>query len=123
MRFYPLLEAGAAGEDTPLDGEFQDAREIGKVKLGELHLFFKKGMKVYFIAYRDVRRLFRRIEAVPAKMCCGKGTFEIENLVICGEGDQELAQIQLPGKKAAQILMEELTERVPEAQIGKPAKK
>ena len=119
MRFYPLLETGA--EDAGLDGEYRDAREIGRIKLGELHLFFKSGLKTWFIAYRDVRRLFRRVEAVPAKMCCGKGTFEIENLVICGEGDKELAQVQLPGKKAAQILMQELTERVPEAQIGKPA--
>ena len=123
MRFYPLLENGAAGENTPLDGEYRDAREIGKIRMGELHLFFKKGIKTYFIAYRDIHRLFRRIMAVPAKMCCGKGTFEIENLVICGEGDRELAQIQLPGKKAAQILMQELTERVPEALIGRPTEK
>ena len=119
MRFYPLLET--AQEDPALDGEYRDAREIGKIKMGELHLFFKKGLKTYFIAYHDVHRLFRRIEAVPVRMCCGRGTLEIENLVVCGEGDKELAQVQLPGKKAAQILMKELTERVPEAQIGKPA--
>ena len=119
MRFYPLLGSGA--EETGLDSEYKGAREIGKVRLGELHLFFKSGLKTWFIAYRDVRRLFRRVEAVPAKMCCGKGTFEIENLVVCGEGDKELAQVQLPGKKAAQILMQELQERVPEAQFGRPA--
>lgn len=120
MRFYPLLATGT--EEAGLDGEYKDAREIGKVKMGELHLFVKSGLKTYFIAYRDVRRLFRRVEAVPARMCCGRGNFEIENLVICGDGDKELAQIQLPGKKAAQILMKELEERVPEAQFGCPAK-
>lgn len=119
MRFYPLVEAGR--QEGSLDGEYRDAREIGKVKMGELHLFFKSGLKTWFIAYHDVHRLFRRVEAVPAKMCCGKGNFEIENLVICGEGDKELAQIQLPGKKAAQILMKELEQRVPEAQFGRPA--
>ena len=64
--------------------------------------------------------MFRRVLAVPAKLCCGKGDFEIENLVICGENDQELAQVQLPGRKAAQILMEELKNRVPEAEFGRP---
>ena len=119
MRFYPLLETGKE-EAGRLDGEYRDAREIGKVRMGELHLFFKAGLKTYFIAYHDVRRLFRRVEAVPFRMCCGRGTLEVENLVVCGEGDRELAQIQLPGKKAAQILMKELEERVPEAQFGRP---
>lgn len=120
MNFYPLLETEK--QTDGLDGEYRDAREIGKIKMGELHLFFKRGLKTYFIAYHDVRRLFRRIEAVPLQMCCGRGTLEIENLVVCGENDQELAQIQLPGKKAAQILMKELQERVPEAQFGCPAR-
>ena len=119
MRFYPLLETEK--QEDGLQGEYRDARQIGNVRMGELHLFFKSGLKTWFIAYHDVRRLFRRVEAVPAKMCCGKGTFEIENLVVCGEGDKELAQVQLPGKKAAQLLMKELEQRVPEAQFGRPA--
>ena len=60
---------------------------------------------------------------VPARMCCGRGNFEIEHLVICGDGDKELMQVQLPGSKAARILMDELEERVPEAQFGRPVQK
>ena len=119
MRFYSLT--GDQVEQDQLDSEYKTAREIGKVKMGELRLFFKAGIKTYYIPYHSIHRLFRRVLAVPAKMCCGRGEFEIENLVICGEQDQELAQIQLPGKKAAQILMEELKQRVPEAEFGRPA--
>jgi hypothetical protein len=54
-------------------------------------------------------------------MCCGRGNFEVENLVVCGENDEELMQVQLPGAKAAKILMEELQARIPEAEFGKPA--
>ena len=118
MRYYPMT--GASVEDSQLDSEYKTAREIGKVRLGELRLYFRSGLKTYYIPYHDIHRLFRRVLAVPAKLCCGKGDFEIENLVICGPQDQELAQVQLPGKKAAQILMKELQERVPEAEFGRP---
>ena len=120
MKFYPLDESVVPVDEEELNKEYKTAREIGKVKMGELRLFVKTGLKTYYIPYHDIRRMFRRVLAVPAKLCCGKGDFEIENLVICGENDQELAQVQLPGRKAAQILMEELKNPVPEAEFGRP---
>jgi hypothetical protein len=57
---------------------------------------------------------------VPAKLCCGKGDLEVENLVICGDKG-ELAQIQLPGTRAAKVLMEELENLIPEAEFGRPS--
>ena len=119
MHFYPVTDVKV--EDGQLEGEYKAAREIGKIRMGELRLFFKSGLRTYYIPYHDVGRLFRRVQAVPAKLCCGKGDFEIENLVICDREGKELAQIQLPGTKAARILMKELEERVPEAEIGCPA--
>lgn len=120
MNFYPLIES-AAGEDAgALASEYKAAREIGKVRLGELRLYFRSGLKTFYIPYRDIRRCFRRVELIPAKMCCGKGDFELENIVICGESG-ELAQVQLPGERAGKALMEELQRRVPEAEFGKPS--
>ena len=43
----------------------------------------------------------------------------IENLVVYA-GDTEIAQIQLPGTKAARILMDELKDKVPGAQFTRP---
>ncbi len=119
MKFYPLTEA--VENESELTSEYKSAREIGKVRLGELRLFCRAGLRTYYIPYRDVRRCFRRVELVPAKMCCGRGDLEVENLVVCGEGDAELIQVQLPGTKAAKILMTELEARIPEASFGKPA--
>ena len=119
MNFYPL--ASEAGSQAELASEYKTAREIGKVRLGELRLFMRAGLKTYYIPYKDVRRCFRRVQLIPAKMCCGRGDFEVENLVVCGEGGAELMQVQLPGAKAAKILMAELEERIPEAEFGKPA--
>ncbi|MBE5996418.1 MAG: hypothetical protein E7240_03560 [Lachnospiraceae bacterium] len=57
---------------------------------------------------------------VPAKMCCGEGSFAIENLVICDD-DKELAVIQLPGTKAARLLMEELKKKMPDTVFSAPS--
>ena len=120
MKFYPL--ASPVDDPEVLASEYKAAREIGKVRLGELRLFCRAGMKHYYIPYREVRRCFRRVQLIPAKMCCGRGDFEVENLVVCGE-EGELLQVQLPGAKAARILMEELKIRIPEAEFGKPTAK
>ena len=117
MKFYPLV-TGAEQPDG-LASEYAAAREIGKVRLGELRLFLRAGFKTYYIPYAEVRRCFRRVQLIPAKMCCGRGDLEVENLVVCG-GAGELIQVQLPGTKAAKILMKELEERIPEAEFGKP---
>ena len=120
MKFESLTSPAA--DVSALQEEYKQAREIGKLRLGQQHLYFRTGLKSYYLPYQDITRYFRRVMQVPAKLCCGKGDFEIEHLVICGEGDRELAQIQLPGRRAAQILMDELKLLVPEAEIGCPTK-
>ena len=118
MKFESL--ASPAANPSLLQDEYKQAREIGKLRLGQRNLFFRAGLKSYYIAYSDIQRYFRRVMQVPAKMCCGKGNFEIENLVICG-GGRELAQIQLPGAKAAKVVMESLAELAPNAAVGRSA--
>ena len=115
MKFESLTSSAA--DPSVLQEEYKQAREVGKLRLGQQHLYFRSGLKSYYILYSDIRRYFRRVMRVPAKMCCGKGDFEIENLVVCGESG-ELAQIQLPGQKAARIVMECLAELAPNAVVG-----
>ena len=45
MHFYPLIDVQV--DEKQLDSEYKTAREIGKVKLGELRLFFRAGLKTY----------------------------------------------------------------------------
>lgn len=117
MKFLPL--ASEVSDREGLSSEYAAAREIGKIRLGELRLFCRVNRKVYYIPYKDVRRCFRRVQLVPAKLCCGRGDLEVENLVVCGEAG-ELCQVQLPGTRAAKLLMEELERRIPEAEFGRP---
>ena len=116
MKFESLTSPAA--DTSALQEEYKQAREIGKLRLGRQHLYFRTGLKSYYLPYQDITRYFRRVMQVPAKLCCGKGDFEIENLVICGERG-ELAQIQLPGVKAAKAVMECLAELAPNAAVGR----
>ena len=117
MRFEPLTSS--AKDQSAVREEYDRARKFGKLRLGESWLFFKKGLKAYYIPYGEISRYFRRVMMVPAKLCCGRGDFTIENLVICGEAG-ELAQIQLPGERAAKAIMECLAQLAPDAAVGRP---
>lgn len=120
MNFYPLTQTEHDMET--LRAEYKAGREIGKIRLGRENLFFRNGLKTYFIPYVDIKRCFRRVMMVPAKLCCGKGELQVENLVIY-DSEKEIAQIQLPGTKAARILMEELKQLIPDAQFCRPPEK
>lgn len=120
MKFYSMLDGKSVKED--LRPDYDSAHEIGILRLGAEHLFFRKMMKVYSISYTEITQCFRRVMLVPAKMCYGSGDLRVENLVICHDG-KEIAQLQLPGTKAAQLLMEELKEKAPYIDFSSPSKK
>lgn len=116
MKFYPLK---TAEENTDsLQAEYKSAREIGKLRLGTERLYFRSVRKIYYIPYTEIYRYFRRVMLVPAKLCCGKGDFAIEHLVIC-DTESELAQIQIPGSHAVKVLMEQMSLLAPDAIVGK----
>jgi len=117
MKFHP---AGASVEDGALiKREYETARQIGTVRVAETLLFFRAGLKTYYIPYDAVRQCFRRVYQVPVKMCCGRGEIGYEHLVI-SDGEKEIADVQLPGTKAAQELIRLLKEKMPEADFRSP---
>ncbi|MBR5742025.1 MAG: hypothetical protein IKX91_05655 [Firmicutes bacterium] len=118
MKLYPLVTE--TDDPKALETEYKAAREIGKVRIGETALFFRVRLKTFYVPYSDVKRFFRRVHEIPLRTESFGGDLMIENLVVCGEGDKELIQVQLPGAKAAKILFEELRERMPDTPFGKP---
>ncbi len=117
MKLIPVTNI--ASDEKALEAEFKKARQVGVVRLGDKHFFFKSKLKQYYIPYEDIKRCYRRVLGVPTKMCCGKGEVLVENLVI-GEGDKEYAVIQLPGTRAAKVLFEDLKGILPNADFTSP---
>lgn len=120
MKLYAL--DGSPTKDPGMLEEFNAAREIGALRIGERNLYFRVRLRQYYIPFGEIRRIFRRVFVVSSNVCCGKGELEVENLVIQGE-ERELAQIQLPGTRAAREAVRVLKEKLPEVDFSTPGKK
>ena len=116
MKFVALAEADRGN----LTAEFRSGRRLGALSLGRRHLFFRKLFTVYYLPYGAIERYFRRVEAIPARIgCCCGGELQMESLVLWS-GGKELAQISLPGERAAVAALDELSRRAPDAAVGVP---
>lgn len=118
MKFRNLRD-NSLHNDKELQEEYKGSHGYGVTVIGNDHLFIKKGLSVYFIAYEDAERIFRRVRRVQAMMCCDNGELEIEYLVVMAEG-RELIEVQLPGQKAARMMMEELKSSVGGVEFSAP---
>lgn len=121
MKFYPAEEA--CTDESALARDYSEAREIGKISLGQTFLFFRKNFKTYYLSYSNLCRAYRRVEAVPAKMCCASGEITLEKLVIHNSEDQEVSVIDVPDSKAGIILLEEIGKKSPGTILACPQKK
>ncbi len=117
MKFYSIKDKTVTDQ---YEDEYKSAREVGVFRYSEHTMFFKNRRKVYYIPVTEVKRCFRRVMSVPMKLCCGQGDLAVEHLVICDLEDKEIAQIQLPGTKAAKVLMDELKAAFPDMLFVKP---
>jgi len=116
MKFLPLTTTQK--EADALSEEYKAAHQIGKVFLGTNTFFIKKGFKVYYIGFSEIHRAFRRVKAVPTRICCGKGEIRLEYIVLCDKKN-EIAEIYLPDERASTAIINELQQKSPSTKIGK----
>lgn len=128
MKFIPLDEISedssleVQSADKQLKTDLQGARQIGAICLGNDCLFIKKVLKTYYIPYSKITRAYRRVFLVPAKMCCASGNLEVQSVVIETAAKGEVANVNLPGERAVEILLQELKSRAPSAEYVCPEK-
>lgn len=108
------------GKDPVLDGDFLSAAAYSKVKAGKTALFWRYGLRWYAVPLDQVQRIFRRVEPVYGKLCCGGNSFIIEWLVlVLHDGSELVIHIGDDVKTQAQALLEALKKLRPELQYGK----
>ena len=118
MFFRPLIE-GAAEDRAALTAEYRASKKVGKIHLGSTQLFYRSGLRIYYIPFRLIRRCFRRVHLVSIPMDGKKREILVEYLVVCDDRG-ELFEAQIPGKEAALALMDDLKRLIPDAAFGKP---
>lgn len=114
MIFCPLKKA--ISERKLLRKEYKEAKAIGIIRLGEKIFFFRRGIKIYYITYDEIKKCFRRVMVISVG-----NNMKLETLVIA-DGERELAQIQIPGADAAKLLLDELKAKMPHADFECPNK-
>lgn len=103
-----------------LDGELAGSVAYGKVRPGTSGIFWKSGFRWHYISLDQVQRIFRRVEPVYGKLCCGGRSFLIEWLVlILLDGSELVIHIGDDVQKQAEALLQALKDAHPEIQYGK----
>jgi len=114
------LKAEIAGAQLPeelLEREFSQARNIGKVQLGESCLFFKKFSGATYLPYGRILRAWLRQEEVKARMCCATANFDQFYVVMdCDDGQQRRGQVI--DKSTGQSCLDHIAARNPAAKIA-----
>ena len=114
------------GTDQALDDAYSTSTSFGLLKLGNGVLFWKTAFRWYCVALSDAVRVYRRVEPVYGKLCCGGSSYDIESLVLVLKDGTELELligrngIGNAIRKDAERLMMVLQEAHPELQFGKP---
>ena len=104
-----------------LDAEFAGGQDYGWVRPGQNVIFWRAGLHWYVVELSQVQRIFRRVEPVIGKLCCGRNSFIIERLVlILLDGTELELYIGDDMEKKAAALLAFLKEGHPEIAFGKP---
>ena len=78
-------------KETPaLDAEFAAGQDYGWVRPGQTAIFWKNGLRWHVVPLSQVQRIFRRVEPVYGKLCCGGNSFIMEKLVLILKDGTEL---------------------------------
>lgn len=109
------------GKDQALDIEFAGAVPYGKIKLSKNVIFWKVTLRWFGVPFTDIRRVYRRVEEVNAKMCCGRASFDIQKLMlVLKDGSTLELLIGDNDRYQAQNLFQAIKEAHPDLQYGKP---
>ena len=109
------------GTDPALDADFAAGQDYGWVRPGKTAVFWRSGLRWRAVPLSQVQRIYRRVEPVYGKLCCGGNSFIMEKLMlILNDGTELELYIGDDIEKKAVALLEFLKEGHPEIAFGKP---
>lgn len=114
------------GTNKALDDAFDSGISYGALKLGSGVIFWKTAFRWYAVELSQTARIYRRVEHVYGKLCCGGSNYDIQSLVLVLKDGSELEllvgknEIGDAVKKQAENLLQVLQAGYPEISFGKP---
>lgn len=82
--------AGVNGTvDTPeVNADFENARVFEKLRVGELGVYFREGLRMRFIPFDYIDRTFIRVQETRGRMCCGQANWYYYRVVFVHDGKE-----------------------------------
>ena len=82
--------AGVNGSaDAPeIGADFESAQIFERLRVGELGVYFRDGLKTRFIPYDYIDRAFIRVQETRSRMCCGQANFNYFRIVFVHNGKE-----------------------------------
>lgn len=121
MKFKPEI-SGAVLPAGALEQDYAQARNMGKVHLGEECLFLRRFSGTSYLPYSQISRAWLRQEEVKARMCCATANFDQFFLVMaCADGQERRGQVI--DKDTGKVALDYIAAKNPDVKIGyvKPA--
>lgn len=104
--------------DSPeVNSDYESAAQFGKVRVGNLGVYYPGALRTQFMAYEDFDRAFIRIHEVNGKLCCGSTVFQYFRLVFVKDG-KEISDYVCEDEKAMDGVLADIAGKAPSINIG-----
>lgn len=100
-----------------LSADYAQSVKFDTVRVGSLGVYFRAGLKMRFIPYTYLDKVFIRIQEVNARVCCGSACFMYYRLVLVHDG-KEYADVLSESEKAMDDALALIHEKAPGLAIG-----
>ena len=114
MRWIPSSVPAPADH---LEEDYKSAHKLNKVRFGQNWLFFPKFSGTSYIPYDQVHHAWLRQEAVSAKCCCGRASFDQFYLMV-EDSNGTLLRCELGSREKVDEALERIRSLCPTAEIG-----
>ena len=100
-----------------LKQDFQQARDLGKVRLGQSGCYFTRFSGNLCLPYDHIARAWLRQEEVNANLCCGRANFD-QFFLMVRDRSGTVHKGEVLSKELGKEALALISERDPEVEIG-----
>lgn len=90
--------------DEKVSADYEQATRYDRFRVGELGVYYREGLKLRFLAYELMDRVFIRIQEVNGKLCCGNSVLQYFRLVFVRDGQEYPGVMSENGKEMDEAL-------------------
>ena len=106
----PVMEA-------QVSADYEQAQQFEKVKIGKLGVYFRDGLRLRFLSYELLDRVFIRIQEVNGKLCCGNTILSYYRLIFVKDG-KEIGSVMSENEKTMDAALAQIAENAPSVKLG-----